>query len=73
MPIDRRFRAAASPGDRATADVDFTELRAALLEIDRDFGGLRPRQPPENRGIVYLCRSHREALRYPQQTSEPDL
>jgi internalin A len=46
---------------------DFTELRKALLAIDpeAEWGGLRERELPENRGIAYLCLQHREALRYP--------
>jgi internalin A len=49
---------------------NFTELRAALLEIDSsgEWGGLRERELPENRGIVYLCHEHRQALRYPAQS-----
>ncbi|GAB2823718.1 hypothetical protein GCM10027176_30240 [Actinoallomurus bryophytorum] len=51
---------------RVTAN--FAELRQALLDIDPDFGGLRPRQLPENRGIAYLCVQHRQALTYPQES-----
>ncbi|MFC1431452.1 COR domain-containing protein [Streptacidiphilus sp. N1-3] len=47
---------------------DFAELRKALIALDPDFGGLRERELPENRGIVYLCRHHREALRYPARS-----
>jgi internalin A len=52
------------------ASADFRELRQALRAIDPEFGGLRERQLPENRGIAYLCPHHRQALRYPQTTPE---
>lgn len=48
---------------------DFAPLRAALIDLDPDFGGLRERELPENRGIVYLCQHHREALRYPARSA----
>lgn len=44
---------------------DFAGLRRALLAIDSDFGGLRERELPENRGIAYLCAAHRQVLHYP--------
>jgi hypothetical protein len=43
----------------------FPELRRALRAIDPDWGGLRERELPETKQIVYLCRHHRQALRYP--------
>ncbi|GAA1008405.1 hypothetical protein Aple_070030 [Acrocarpospora pleiomorpha] len=54
--------------ERVTAN--FTQLREALLELDptAEWGGLRERELPENRGIVYLCHQHRQALRYPART-----
>lgn len=54
------------------AGPDFRELRAALLELDPDFGGLRERELPESRGIAYLCARHRAELRYPSTAAEPE-
>lgn len=48
----------------------FPELRRALLAIDPDWGGLRERELPETKQIVYLCQHHRQALRYPSH--QPD-
>jgi len=58
---------AARLSQRPRATADFAQLRAALYAIDPDWGGLRERELPENRGIAYLCPSHRQALRYPAQ------
>ncbi|WP_283137210.1 COR domain-containing protein [Rhizohabitans arisaemae] len=57
-------------GRRPTAD--FTELRQVLVELDpeKEWGGLRERELPESRGIVYLCHRHRQALHYPAQPPE---
>jgi len=54
-----------SRGAGGTQNPDFRELRKALLALDPEFGGLRERELPESRGIVYLCTQHRAALRYP--------
>ena len=67
---DLRVLPDASQGRRSSAD--FAQLRAALLSIAPDWGGLRERELPENRGIVYLCYHHREALRYPAQPRPAD-
>ena len=60
------------PGRTGRNYADFTVLRTALLAIDPDWGGLRERELPENRGIAYLCYHHRQALRYPAHP-EPDV
>jgi internalin A len=52
----------------APQQVDFAQLRAALIAIDPDLGGLRESELPESRGIAYLCLEHRNALRYPSST-----
>jgi hypothetical protein len=54
--------------------VDLAQLRQALLALDpgAQWGGLRERELPENRGIVYLCHQHRQALRYPDHRPESE-
>jgi internalin A len=61
-----------APERTGRSNADFTALRAALFAIDPDWGGLRERELPENRGIAYLCYHHRQALRYPAHP-EPDV
>ncbi|MER7503003.1 COR domain-containing protein [Nonomuraea pusilla] len=55
---------------RPRTSADFARLRQALLALDPsgEWGGLRERELPENRGVAYLCHQHREALRYPART-----
>jgi hypothetical protein len=68
LPKDLEIDAAgikAPSGAGGSQEPDFRELRKALLALDADFGGLRERELPESRGIVYLCTEHRAALRYP--------
>ncbi|MFI6485715.1 leucine-rich repeat domain-containing protein [Nonomuraea sp. NPDC050663] len=52
--------------------VNLAELRQALVELDpaMEWGGLREREWPESRSVVYLCQRHRHALRYPAETPE---
>jgi internalin A len=66
LELDAEAIKASSETGRRRAP-DFEELRKALLALDPDFGGLRERELPESRDIVYLCEHHRAALRYPAQ------
>ena len=70
LTTNNGVKRAQSDGRGAPPQVDFAQLREALVAIDPDFGGLHECELPESRGTVYLCLEHRIALQYPAQHTQ---